>query len=156
MRRSRTRAPAPPRSRRAIGSGGAASGPPASLPPGAAGLRPRAPRCPPRPTAMPGTPSSRRPSAVQDAETHPAADRTPVPALVDPPEAAEIRAPVRGQVAGGIADLVEELLGHGGARYPAARARVLGHHEAAVGRPLGDRIADVERRHLPPVGQVAA
>ena len=85
-----------------------------------------------------------------------AADRDPVPPLVDHLEAAEIRAHVRGQVARGIADLVEELLGHGGARDPAARARVLGHDEAAVGRHLGDRIADVERRHLPPVGQVAA
>src|SRR5438094_737897 len=84
------------------------------------------------------------------------ADRDPVPPRVDHLEAAEIRAHVRGQVARGIADLVEKLLGHGGARDPAARTWVLGHHEAAVGPHLRGRIADIERRHLPPVGQVAA
>ena len=50
----------------------------------------------------------------------------------------------------GIADLIEDLFGHGGRRDQAASAFGLGDDEAAVGVALHDRIADVG-----PVGDVA-
>ena len=70
---------------------------------------------------------------------------------------AEVADHVRQQVAGRIADLVQQLLPDGGRRDEPAGLRRLGDDEAAVFAALDDRVADVGPvGHRGPVGVQAA
>ena len=57
------------------------------------------------------------------------------------------------EVVGGVADLVDQLLGHGGDADQATGLRGLFNHEATVWDALQDGVADVSPiRHVLPVG----
>ncbi len=73
------------------------------------------------------------------------------------PHVGKIGVDVGRQVVGRIADLVDELLGHGLHRHAAPAARGLGDREAAVVADFGDRIPHVGQADFgPPGGKHAA
>ena len=65
------------------------------------------------------------------------------------PHVAEIAHHIRQQITAGVANFIQQLLGHRCPQYLATRARRLVHHKAAVRLAIDDRVADVV-----PIGNV--